>query len=77
MTLRMDITITLDFSKKCYIYGYCFFPLWYIGTLYNFSKEKDVRYWAKMCTLNAILISMIIFYGVYIGVQYVIKKNNS
>src|SRR5688572_122517 len=48
------------FTKKCYIYGYCFFPLWYIGTLYNFSKEKDIKYWARMCTLNVILISTII-----------------
>jgi hypothetical protein len=58
-----------SFMKKLYVFGFCFFPLWYIGIFYLFSKKKDVKIWARLCTLNALLISIIISYIIYLGVN--------
>lgn len=55
--------------KKFYVFGFCFFPLWYIGIFYLFSKEKDVKFWARLCTFNALLISVIISYIVFLGIN--------
>ncbi|GES91415.1 hypothetical protein GLOIN_2v1716748 [Rhizophagus clarus] len=58
-----------SFTKKFYVFGFCFFPLWYIGIFYLFSKKKDVKFWARLCTINALLISVIISYIIYLGIN--------
>ncbi|CAB4407153.1 unnamed protein product [Rhizophagus irregularis] len=55
--------------KKFYVFGFCFFPLWYIGIFYLFSNKKDVKFWARLCTLNALLISVIISYIIFLGIN--------
>ncbi|RIA90675.1 hypothetical protein C1645_823050 [Glomus cerebriforme] len=57
------------FMKKYYIFGFCFFPLWYIGFFYIFSKKSDVKFWAILSTINAILISIFISYIVFLGLH--------
>ncbi|CAG8535333.1 13348_t:CDS:1 [Funneliformis mosseae] len=60
--------------KKCYVFGFCFFPLWYFGSLYVMSKKKEINYWARLCALNAVLISIVIF-GAFIGARYAEKQS--
>ncbi|CAG8481943.1 1748_t:CDS:2 [Diversispora eburnea] len=38
--------------KKLYIFGYIFWPFWFIGTLYLFSDYSDNRFWAKRCLMT-------------------------
>ncbi|GBC03946.1 hypothetical protein RclHR1_05410002 [Rhizophagus clarus] len=33
------------------------------------NKKKDVKFWARLCTINALLISVIISYIIYLGIN--------
>lgn len=61
--------IPWSFMKKFYVFGFCFFPLWYIGIFYLFSKKNEVKFWARLCTFNAMLISVIISYIIFLGIN--------
>src|SRR5437762_1724349 len=42
------------FTKRCYIFGFVCFPLWFIGLFYVFSKKDSVKFWARLCSVNAV-----------------------
>ncbi|RHZ44975.1 hypothetical protein Glove_701g21 [Diversispora epigaea] len=54
--------------KKLYIFGYIFWPFWFIGTFYLFS-DSDNRFWAKRCLINTIIFLSMISYLIVIIVK--------
>lgn len=55
--------------KKLYIFGYIFWPFWFVGTFYLFSDSSDKKYWAKRCLINTLIFLSMVSYVVVIIVK--------